>query len=301
MSDELSQTLARASFEGVAFPVVHAPVDSEHDHVLHKVYLRPGADIEACGLGPKTGELRIPCLTSLGGYGTLYPDVFQQLVALFEGTPIGRLTHPAYGTFPALMKHWRVDLAADVRNGVWLTVQWVENSAESILALSAPQTSPRDATAATAGQAATADGALSAAGSAYQTAPTITATLVTLQASTALSYLATRAAINTMLASVNTALALPVLATWTAAHALDVHAAVVALEILRVYVYQLQAQYLPGLARIRVYLTPYAMSPAEVAVVMYADLDQASAVRAANGLVDAEIPAGTTLTILPLD
>ena len=55
----------------------------------------------------------------------------------------------------------------------------------------------------------------------------------------------------------------------------------------------------PDPSRLRTYVTPHEMTPAEVSLAVYRSLDFGARIRVANPLADAAYPAGARLTITP--
>ncbi len=300
MSDDLKATLVEATYESLRFPIVgDADVEGGHDAIAHEAWRRRGADHEWTGQRPNKGTITAAFLTTIQGYGLLYPDGFRAFIAKLGAVPIGRFTHPVYGTFPALMRVWKVKAQADKRAGVHVELEWVEDRGQASAQPLDPTAglSDGDATAQAVTQAQAADAALTAVGGTFVPVTPVYTTQITLLRTGALGYLATATAFRALRTATETALGLRQLATFTARTASAVHAAVAALEALRVTTYRAQAQYLPN--GLRTYVTPRAMTAAEVAWAEYRDIDQAALVRAANPLPDVVIPAGTALVILP--
>lgn len=302
MASIFDTLLVRAAYENVSFPVADAKTDGGNEIVEHQAYRRPGADLEFAGNLPTRGSLVVPLYNGLAGWGDLFPGTYFDLLTAIKGTPIGRLSHPTRGVFTAGIKSVTEMLSPEHRNGVTLTLEWVEYNGEASLLVA--DANGADATSATSAQATTADAAMAkvdptglllvpmAALFSVQLAALLTGTL---------TYVETSAALTVMLNAVTANLASPALTAFTAYNAAAVHDAVAQLQALRTLVYQLRAQYLPGLSTAQAYTTPRTMSAAEVAVAVYGDLSKAGLVRAANSLSDyGAIPAGTVLTILPV-
>jgi prophage DNA circulation protein len=126
--------LQECSYEGIRFPIVIAETDGGHDLVRHKAHGRRGADLEPVGQKEYTGNLQIPLVDKLWQpYGDEFTGTYAALIAMFESTPIGQLTHPTKGTFTVGIESWKEKLDPDVRNGVWLDVTWVEHNATALI------------------------------------------------------------------------------------------------------------------------------------------------------------------------
>lgn len=303
MSDLLESTLLEAAFEGVAFPVSDAKSDGPaHDYAEHVARGRRGADLEPTGLRTQRGTLTVPMLAGTRGHPRAYPDDYRALLSAIIAHPIGTLTHPTRGTMRAGLRVANEDASPDHRNGLVLQLEWIEHNGEASVLQGSSGEDPSDPATRAPRQAQAADDALADIGT-----TTALATLFDAQASLllggGLSFAQQQSAFATMLGAVASALALPVLngvPAVTASTALGIYLARSSLETLRATTYQLQAAYMPQLARVRSYTTPRAMAVWEVALACYGDISLASLVLAANRVNDANaIPAGRVLTILP--
>lgn len=299
-TDLFATELVDASYEGEAF--LCAELDSEHGHdsVEHRAYLRPGADVEPTGRKAVRGTLEIALYNDLQAGS--FPGKRNRLFQLFAERPIGALAHPTEGLLTAHIKTWKEKVDPEKRSGVTVSVEWVEHLAS--VSVDGPQASAliRGAYASTPSaatqQAAAADALMAAAapsGGYTPTAPTVAAQLERLE--TARRTVAEiDASLRAMQAVVATNIDAPALA------GIDAHDAVVALAALRSTLARLRSRYLPEESRIRRYVVPVPMAAFEVALAVYQDARQASAILAANSLPDAMfIAPGTVLTILPLD
>lgn len=302
--DLLAATLVDAEYEGVAFPTIEAPVEGGHDGVEHTAYGRRGSDCESTGRRAERGALKIPFVAPLRGYGSdLYPARFVEFLEKIRTVPIGRLTHPLLGDFTAWVREWKIDLDADVRNGVVVEVQWVEHNGDaSVLSLEAGAL-PTDSPAAAQDEAATADAAMAATGTPTVTsspatgytpvATTVAAQLAFLE-SAPRGYAEIAASVDAMLLPVAVNLSLAAFSGATA------HAAVASLERLRALVYALRARYLARFERVGTYTTPKGMSLWEVSLAVFGDATRAGEIAAVNPIPDwLFIPAGRVLQILP--
>ena len=127
MTDVLRE-LQEASYEGLAFPVESAETQGGHDFAQHVAYRRRGADMEWTGLRAYSGTLTVPIFETpalVARYGSAL-DLRFDLQQKFEGTPIGVLAHPTFGTFRAAITDWSEPLDANTRHhGNWVPARYV--------------------------------------------------------------------------------------------------------------------------------------------------------------------------------
>jgi prophage DNA circulation protein len=295
-ADALAGFVQEAQYEGITFPCGVVSNDLAHSSVEHVSYGRDGADIEPTGLDAERGTIVVPFINDLTGYGQLFPDLYSQLLEKFKEKPIGNLQHPVLGTFTAHLKSWREEWDPDVRNGLSVTIQWVEHNASIGTLITDAGSPPQDTPAAAQNAANSADaamGAVSATGW-TATAPVVSAQLAALDSNLTLTPNDVASSVNTMTSVATSNLALPIFSQPSA------HSAIVALESLRNTVNQLPGHYLPDSDQFRIYTTPFLMAYWQVAVAVYGDASLSSLILAANPLPDPlQIPAGTVLTILP--
>lgn len=300
MADALSQ-LAEASFAGVDFPLSDLSVEGGNDFAEHTAYLRRGADMEPCGQKAYRGNFTVALVNTprlVARYGELFTELRAVLVAAFEKSPIGSLTLPGYGTFPAAITGWTGDLVADVRSGVPLKVTFVEHNGEASLLETSTGATPANTPATVTVKAAAADTAMLAypgATSALALASVVAAQLAALDAlAIGAPLTATGECFRRMLDPIGSRLALPLFAPASA------NAVVIALLALQAAVLDLQSRYQPTLALQRRYTVPETMALWQVAQNVYGDASQTALLRAANAISDPLfVPSGTVLTILP--
>lgn len=290
MTDDASR-LRRAAYEGLVFPVTDAPFEVGNDLVEHTADQVPGADLEPTGRTAFRGTLTIPFLTTVSGYGELYPAGWQTLLSLLQTTPKGQLTHPVLGTFRAGLKTLKSPFGAKVKNGVIVELEWIEDRA-SIRATPADSeltTSP-DGALASADDADTALASVGVSPRVGTAARTAAAKLVSAQ-----PYAVTASVFDDLDGQIAAALELDALRSPTLATALSAHQAVAALERARTSALRWRALVLPR--RARTFRVPRAMAVWEVALQVYGDVGRAGALRASNGLTTGIVRAGTTLVI----
>lgn len=300
MADALS-LLAEASFEGVPFPLSDLSVEGGNDFAEHTAYLRRGADMEPCGQKAYRGSFTIPLVNTprlVARYGDLFTDLRAVIVAAFEETPIGSLTLPGYGTFPAAITGWTGDLAPDVRSGVPLKVTFVEHNGEASLLETSTGATPANTPATVTIRAGAADAAMIAypgATAALAVASVVTAQLAALDAlGVGAPLTATGECFRRMLDPIGARLVLPLFAPASA------NGVVLALLALQAAVLDLQSRYQPTLSLLRRYTVPETMALWQIALSVYGDASQTALLRAANSISDPLfVPSGTVLTILP--
>lgn len=124
------ENLLDASYEGVTFPVSEAETETSHDLARHKAYRRPGADLEPLGLNEDSGTLVVPLFNDLDGFRgvDMYPGRYRRLLDVIRQTPIGRLVHPTRGPVRAAIVVVKEKLLATQRNGIVLSLAWVEHT-----------------------------------------------------------------------------------------------------------------------------------------------------------------------------
>lgn len=315
MSDALGDNLLEASYEGITFPVSDADSSTENGFVAHKAYRRPGADIEPTGREPYQGSLTMPLVNDtqlIQQYGTIFPDLLEQLRQKIIDKPIGNFTHPRFGVFTAFMQKLSEPLRATTRNGLFATLDFIEHNASVSDAIVFQGQTGQDTSVTANQQAAAADSAMAevpavaaviAANAALPsgqvaapvpftpTAPVVATATATLE--TASQPLGTiQSAIASMVTVVQGNLAQPTLQT------VDAYDAIVALETLLATVYQLQQKFLASKAKPGVFVVPVTMPLWEVAFQVYDDTSLASLIASANDIEDwTQVPIGTQLVI----
>lgn len=285
--------LRRAAFQGIAFPVSKAPFEVGNDLVEHTADQVPGVDLEPTGRTAFRGSMEIPFLTTIQGYGELYPTAWRRLLDALQSSPKGDLTHPVLGTFRAGLKVLKSPFESKVRNGVIVELEWIEDRASlrTLVTDPTPTATPGEAVA----TADRADAALVAAGASPRVAAPVR--LAASKLSTPQTFAATVATFDALDGAIASALSLPALASSTSSTALSRHAAVAHLEELRATCLHWRALALPG--RARVFVAPRAMATWEVAAEVYGDVGRAATIRSANGLTTAVVRAGARLVIPP--
>lgn len=281
MTTPFEQALVDASYEGVRFPVVRAPVEGGHDSAEHKVYLRAGAVIEPTGRQPYTGTLEIPLinapeLESRYG-GSLFPRLLERLRGLFESKAIGRLVHPVLGAITAHIKTWPFEAEAESRGGVTMRVSWVEHAASVAEVLDLSDGSTVEGTQA---RADAADAAVSAVAPSAPSLRTSVDSATATASQSGASPEEIRGAFSQLDADLDTVLALPELAEATSASM----AALTSVERLRDAANVLREQYQPR-QRSREYVVPGSgLSVTDVALEVYGSLDAVAKILAANAI-----------------
>lgn len=281
MPDPFEQALVDASFEGIRFPVVRAPVEGGHDSAEHKAYLRAGAVIEPTGRQPYTGTLEVPLVNAPGlesRYGgQLFPRLLEQLRGLFESTPIGRLVHPVLGALTVHIKAWPFEAEAESRGGVTMRVQWIEHAASVAEVLDLSDGSTVESVQATADAADTAVAAVAPSAPSLRTSVD-SATATASQSGASPEEI--RGAFSQLDDDLDAVLAVPELGEATSASM----AALTAVERLRDAVFVLREQYQPR-QRSREYVVPSSgLSVVDVALEVYGSLDAVAKILAANAI-----------------
>jgi prophage DNA circulation protein len=298
-SDALRLVLLDASYEGVSFPVTEMPVEGGHAVAEHAAYGRDGVDVEHCGREAYRGSLTIPLLNGLKGYEgeDLYPGRFNELLDKFEKVPQGSLTHPLLGVLTVQIKSWKPAPDAAVRNGIALSVDWIEHNASVFRVTGTAGELPQDATQSVSAASEAADAEMAAVASdATPTAPVTATALATAEAPGARPSDIT-AAMRSVVQVVEANLALPSLRTVAAANA------IAALDRLRSRAYEYRDSRLVGLRRANRIVIARTMALWEIALQTYGDARRTEELLAANPRIAIDpmfVPQGLSITVPPL-
>lgn len=299
MADALSR-LAECAINGVIFPVETADTEGGQDTVEHTAYRRRGSDVEMTGQRAYSGTLRVPLINTaplVARYGQLFPGKRFDLLSVLEAPRIVTLTHPTFGTFPAAIKSWKETAAPDNRDGVVFELQWVEHNGSASILLDDSDAPPTTTISSTADKASAADAAMATSGvTGYvPVASTINAKLNYLEAAPR-SYTEVSDAFRQMLQPVLGNLAMPGFGEPGA------YAALRALLDLQNDLYSLRSLYQPTADQLRFYRLPVDMALWEVSLSVYGSSAYTRLILGANAITQPlSIPAGTVLTILPLN
>jgi prophage DNA circulation protein len=145
--DKLSQ-LNQLSFGGVVFPAISFKETGTQDIVMHKYPDVNAARIENTGMNPRIFTCKAVLTNSIAPgpgetwiQGTLFPDVFEDLITQLYDTRENVLIHPFLGPITVYTVSWDYDFSGKgPRDGVYLDIQWAETIPEVPLAetISAP-------------------------------------------------------------------------------------------------------------------------------------------------------------------
>jgi hypothetical protein len=300
MPDLFEQLLPACSFGGVGpLPVVEQETDGGHAFVEHEAYGRAGADLEPTGQKAYRGSVTFALFNGLRGFPSdLWPDRYYDLLVKIEAG-VDTFVHHTKGSFQALLHDWKEKADPDHRDGVYLTVQWVEHNASAGKLLGTGEGTPQTSTERARDQAQTADDAAAQAGAKAtgytDVAPVVGAQLSALEALDQPTPQQIAAAFGAMLSPVAANLSLAALSLAAA------HDAVVALEDLRATLVALQQRFLGNAASSSSFTVPADMALWEVAVAVYGAASRASLISGANRVPDpSRIRAGTVLLCPPV-
>ena len=128
MTDELAQTTAPFTYEGVEFPATEITTSFGHDSAQHKGFGTRGADIETTGPKPEVIRVKAVLLNGLRGWrgAPLYPDTYQRLLRALKSTPEGILSHPTRGAMVVHFDEGSEEIRPVERRGVYLTLSFTE-------------------------------------------------------------------------------------------------------------------------------------------------------------------------------
>jgi len=135
MTDILEQLLP-CSWTGVnrpriEFPVTTITLSMDQDLAEHKFWGVDGVQVEATGRNSLVFEATIPFRNGIvpgksENWGILYPTAFRQFLTACADRATGILVHPELGEFTCKVKSLRTSLTGERRDGVDVTVTWVE-------------------------------------------------------------------------------------------------------------------------------------------------------------------------------
>ena len=130
--NDLFGSLLELVWKSVAMPVGMLRTKLRQDLVIHKFVDRDGAHVEGVGRHPLEFSGKVPFLNGLtpGANETwkspLYPTVRDAMLRACADKTSGTLTHPELGDITCKLETFEWSLDAQVRNGVWADVAWIE-------------------------------------------------------------------------------------------------------------------------------------------------------------------------------
>ncbi len=134
-------TVQRASFKGIAFPVKSISIKGKYRHAEHEYLRVPGAVIEKLERSIYDIEMTAPFDTNIVGFGRLWPDGVNKLRTLFESGETAPLVIPTIGTLPAFQPQWEQNIdIAKVRSGEVLKLSFKEDQTQRFLQLAVVKT-----------------------------------------------------------------------------------------------------------------------------------------------------------------
>lgn len=106
-----AETFQKASFNGIAFPILRRSTKCGIRHFLHEFPHSPGAELEKMGRKPYVVSMaayfhELPDTRLAEEYPDLYPDKLLSLQLLFEKETTGPLVIPGIGTIQACATDW---------------------------------------------------------------------------------------------------------------------------------------------------------------------------------------------------
>ena len=308
MSRLFEESLLEAEYEGLRFPVSDFSVSGGHDFAVHRAYLRDGADIETTGRKPYTGSFTIPLYNAsalVAKYGTLFPELYQALLFVFEEVPLGSLTHQTHGTFTAHLDSWEERVDAAKRNGLNLVVHWTEHNAQALVTAADSPSAPASVRSATLlALAELLDAALNAAGLASMATRMLShysSTTFAQLFKAKISFIdSARFAFSELEATFNflSEVTLSDLGQPELAPASN-HAARVAAEDLLTGTFSLRGAYMPGINETITFQVPSDMPLWQIALQIYGSADQVRALLSANFISDPSIVRAGTVILAP--
>ena len=301
MTDLLRATLQRAAVDDLEFPCTLIEQHGARAVAENEQWRRDGAELVDGGRRAYRGRMTAVLLSSIDGYGELFPRRYEDLVRVFETRAEVTLRHPLLGTFRVKVPTWTPRIEGRVRNGGHIDFEWIEQRAGvvGVVALD-PERGDGDPEAETLAAADATDTALAAAGAPMT--PTVVSTVKPAVAK-AVAKDATYPELVRSLADIDDAAADADLAlaarAFTASTAVAIHAARRAVTDLRAAAARLGAALLPDPSRTRTFVAPRRMTLAEVSLAVYGSPARAADLRIANGIATTTVRAGRALRVLP--
>lgn len=134
-------SLRRASFDGIEFPVKRVSIKGRYRHHEHEYLRVPGAVIEKLERSVYNIEMEAAIDVNIRGYGTLWPDGINALQKKYESGTTGPLVIPTIGTIPAFQPEWdRTADMARLRSGELLKLSFKEDQTERFVQLALVKT-----------------------------------------------------------------------------------------------------------------------------------------------------------------
>lgn len=134
-------TVQRASFNGIEFPVKTIAIKGRYRHAEHEYLRVPGAVIEKLERSIYDIEMTAPFDVNIKGFGQLWPKGVQELRKLYESGATSALVIPTIGTLPAFQPTWEQNIdIARVRSGETLKLSFKEDQTARFLKLAVVKT-----------------------------------------------------------------------------------------------------------------------------------------------------------------
>jgi prophage DNA circulation protein len=124
-------SLQRASFDGIEFPVRSVSVTGQYRHFTHEYLRVPGGVNEKLERGLYKIEMEIPFHATIKGYGELWPTLLAVTRGKFEQGITSALTIPTIGTIPAFITDWnQMAEMGKFRSGETVKVSFLEDQTQ---------------------------------------------------------------------------------------------------------------------------------------------------------------------------
>ena len=127
-------TLQRASFQGIEFPITSMTLKGGiRDHIHEYPHAAGGAPEK---LGRKLYEVSMQAnfQSTFRAYPRLWPSALSKLRKIFEQQTTGDLVIPTIGTIQAYARNWTQQMEAKIRSGETATFEFVEDQGSEDLA-----------------------------------------------------------------------------------------------------------------------------------------------------------------------
>lgn len=130
MANEFDQLLP-CKWRDIEFPIRSVDFSFEQDLVEHKYYGIDGARVEATGRGPMHITVVVPLTNGIvpgknEKWGVLYPDAFRTLARACADRKVGVFQHPEFDEITCRVKSFSTKHDGDQRDGVDVTITFVE-------------------------------------------------------------------------------------------------------------------------------------------------------------------------------
>lgn len=134
---DLLKTLLPITWNNICFPIMKISTDIDHDIVQHKYPNRDGAVLESMGRNPLVIKVTAvfsntinPGINEFWEKGTLYPNVYKQMLYESLASETQVLNHPFMGAIEAKIESFKPNIDAKIRGGEIVDITFIETITE---------------------------------------------------------------------------------------------------------------------------------------------------------------------------